>query len=173
MFQGSATKNEYLALYYHSDDDVARDHELQDFSKQLAGGFDGGAGRVPGFPSTVDTRDQYARSCAVSFGLRDRNMRPSTIRSLNTRCSFRICRPPRMGRRSMDPSTPKRYSPRFLRGQRQRPKYKSRASPVIITTGCYNTIYVAPTNPKPSSKSFSLDFGRKCSRLSRHGTRSA
>jgi arachidonate 15-lipoxygenase len=50
--------DDYLALYYTSDDDVARDYELAGFAGQLAGTTDAGVGRVPGFPSTIETLDQ-------------------------------------------------------------------------------------------------------------------
>jgi arachidonate 15-lipoxygenase len=50
--------DEYLALYYTSDDDVARDYELAGFAGQLAGTIDSGVGLVPGFPSAVETREQ-------------------------------------------------------------------------------------------------------------------
>jgi arachidonate 15-lipoxygenase len=50
--------DEYLAIYYASDDEVARDYELAGFAGQLSGTIDGGVGRVPGFPSAIETREQ-------------------------------------------------------------------------------------------------------------------
>ena len=52
--------NEYLNLYYLSDDDVAKDYELQNWAAQLSGALDNGAGKVPGFPGKIDTREQLA-----------------------------------------------------------------------------------------------------------------
>ena len=49
---------EYLDLYYLSDEDVVKDYELQSWAAQLSGGLDSGAGKVPGFPSTIQTREQ-------------------------------------------------------------------------------------------------------------------
>lgn len=51
---------EYLNLYYLSDQDVVNDYELQSWAAQLAGGLDSGAGKVPGFPSNIQTREQLA-----------------------------------------------------------------------------------------------------------------
>jgi arachidonate 15-lipoxygenase len=52
--------NEYINLYYLSDDDVTQDYELQDWAAELSGNLDTGAGKVPGFPGTIETREQLA-----------------------------------------------------------------------------------------------------------------
>lgn len=49
---------EYLGLYYKTDSDVTGDYELQAWAKQLSGGSDGGAGKVPGFPASITTLAQ-------------------------------------------------------------------------------------------------------------------
>ncbi len=51
---------EYLDLYYLCDDDVVTDYELQGWAQQLSGALDDGAGKVPGFPSQIGTREQLA-----------------------------------------------------------------------------------------------------------------
>ncbi len=51
---------EYLDLYYVSDNDVVTDYELQAWAQQLSGALDDGVGKVPGFPSQVGTRAQLA-----------------------------------------------------------------------------------------------------------------
>lgn len=52
---------EYLNLYYTSDDDVVCDYELQAWAQQLGGAMDNGAGKVPGFPTQIGTREQLAK----------------------------------------------------------------------------------------------------------------
>ena len=49
---------EYLDFYYLSDDDVINDYELQDWAAQLSGAADDAAGKVPGFPNKIETRNQ-------------------------------------------------------------------------------------------------------------------
>lgn len=49
---------EYLGLYYLGDDDVVGDYELQDWARQLSGGLEDGAGRLPGFPAEIRTREE-------------------------------------------------------------------------------------------------------------------
>ncbi|HEY8186185.1 MAG TPA: lipoxygenase family protein [Pyrinomonadaceae bacterium] len=51
---------EYLDLYYLSDDDVINDYELQAWAAQLGGATDAGAGKVPGFPPQIGTREQLS-----------------------------------------------------------------------------------------------------------------
>jgi arachidonate 15-lipoxygenase len=51
---------EYLDLYYLSDDDVINDYELQAWAAQLGGAKDNAAGKVPGFPPQIGTREQLA-----------------------------------------------------------------------------------------------------------------
>jgi arachidonate 15-lipoxygenase len=51
---------EYLDLYYLSDADVINDYELQAWAAQLAGAKDDGAGKVPGFPAQIGTREQLS-----------------------------------------------------------------------------------------------------------------
>lgn len=52
--------NEYVALYYLSDNDVTSDFKLQNWAQELAGTLDDGAGKVPGFPGQITTRAQLA-----------------------------------------------------------------------------------------------------------------
>jgi arachidonate 15-lipoxygenase len=49
---------EYLDLYYLNDDDVINDYELQSWAAQLGGATDNAAGKVPGFPAQIGTREQ-------------------------------------------------------------------------------------------------------------------
>lgn len=51
---------EYLDLYYLSDNDVITDYELQSWAAQLGGALDNGAGTVAGFPKQIATRAQLA-----------------------------------------------------------------------------------------------------------------
>ena len=48
--------DEYLALYYASDEDVKQDYELAAFAAQLSGGLDGGSGAIAGFPQQIAER---------------------------------------------------------------------------------------------------------------------
>ena len=52
--------DEYLGLYYKSDQDVTGDYELQNWAQQLSGASDGGAGKVPGFPDKITTTAQLS-----------------------------------------------------------------------------------------------------------------
>lgn len=49
---------EYIDLYYKSDADVVTDFELQSWAAELGGALDDGAGKVPGFPNQIGTREQ-------------------------------------------------------------------------------------------------------------------